>query len=87
MSALKKHITKYVVETVLALQYFVVEYLNVQLQMTNYPCFCYTSEFDSVVNVALHFPFSVTTSTAVGEGVKKMKKLSNGPSEERESMA
>ncbi|XP_026067433.1 protein GPR107 isoform X1 [Carassius auratus] len=29
----------------------------------------------------------VTTSTAVGEGVKKMKKLSNGPSEERESMA
>uniref|UniRef100_A0A672KGZ1 Protein GPR107-like n=1 Tax=Sinocyclocheilus grahami TaxID=75366 RepID=A0A672KGZ1_SINGR len=29
----------------------------------------------------------VTTSTAMGEGVKKLKKLSNGPSEERESMA
>ncbi|XP_059406605.1 protein GPR107 isoform X1 [Carassius carassius] len=29
----------------------------------------------------------VTTSTAMGEGVKKVKKLSNGPSEERESMA
>ncbi|XP_056123388.1 protein GPR107 [Rhinichthys klamathensis goyatoka] len=29
----------------------------------------------------------VTTSTGMGEGVKKVKKLSNGPSEERESMA
>ncbi|XP_017316090.1 protein GPR107 [Ictalurus punctatus] len=29
----------------------------------------------------------VTTSTAMGEGVKKVKKVSNGPSEERESMA
>ncbi|XP_077096734.1 protein GPR107 [Siphateles boraxobius] len=29
----------------------------------------------------------VTTSTAMGDGVKKVKKLSNGPSEERESMA
>lgn len=29
----------------------------------------------------------VTTSSAMGEGVKKVKKLSNGPSEERESMA
>ncbi|XP_067294797.1 protein GPR107 isoform X1 [Pseudorasbora parva] len=29
----------------------------------------------------------VTTSTAMGEGVKKVNKLSNGPSEERESMA
>uniref|UniRef100_A0AAY4ECE7 GOST seven transmembrane domain-containing protein n=1 Tax=Denticeps clupeoides TaxID=299321 RepID=A0AAY4ECE7_9TELE len=29
----------------------------------------------------------VTTSTAMGEGVKKVKKISNGPSEERESMA
>ncbi|KAI4875763.1 hypothetical protein NFI96_024281 [Prochilodus magdalenae] len=29
----------------------------------------------------------VTTSTALGEGVKKVKKVSNGPSEERESMA
>ncbi|XP_056313979.1 protein GPR107 [Danio aesculapii] len=29
----------------------------------------------------------VTTSTAIGEGVKKVKKVSNGPSEERESMA
>ncbi|XP_026854373.2 protein GPR107 isoform X2 [Electrophorus electricus] len=29
----------------------------------------------------------VTTSTAMGEGVKKVKKVTNGPSEERESMA
>ncbi|XP_076867748.1 protein GPR107 isoform X1 [Brachyhypopomus gauderio] len=29
----------------------------------------------------------VTTSTAMGEGVKKVKKVANGPSEERESMA
>uniref|UniRef100_A0A8C1SUL0 Protein GPR107-like n=1 Tax=Cyprinus carpio TaxID=7962 RepID=A0A8C1SUL0_CYPCA len=29
----------------------------------------------------------VTTSTAIREGVKKVKKLSNGPSEERESIA
>lgn len=29
----------------------------------------------------------VTTSTAIGEGVKKVKKLSNGQSEERESIA
>ncbi|XP_030631280.1 protein GPR107 isoform X2 [Chanos chanos] len=29
----------------------------------------------------------VTTSTAIGEGLKKVKKVSNGPSEERESMA
>lgn len=29
----------------------------------------------------------VTTSTAMGDGVKKVNKLSNGPSEERESMA
>ncbi|KAK2816418.1 hypothetical protein Q7C36_022689 [Tachysurus vachellii] len=29
----------------------------------------------------------VTTSTAMGEGMKKLKKMSNGPSEERESMA
>ena len=44
--------------------------------------------FDPYVIFFLFAIFSITTSTAMGDGVKKVKKVSNGSSpEERESMA